>query len=87
MRDFLDAILQSIGSASLSDSEFSALTIDVYDYDQATYDALLAVLDARESVSSMKDRLAFYFKSKGAEINPPADQGKSQIYLGAALCD
>lgn len=85
MRDFLNAILQAIGSVSLSDEEFSSLTIDVYDYDQATYDALLAVLDARESVSSMKDRLEYYFKAKGAEINPPEDKGKSNIYLGSAL--
>lgn len=84
MRDFLNAILTAIGASSLTDLEFSSLEIETYDYDQPTYDALLAILIARESVSSLKDRLYHYFKAKGGEINE-TDSGQSNIYVGSVL--
>lgn len=84
MRDFLNAILTAIGAASLTDEEFSGLSITEYDYDQATYDALLAVLVSREAVSSMRDKLLYYFKAKGATISEGSD-ANSQIYVGSVL--
>lgn len=84
MREFLNAILVTIGAASLNDEEFTGLSISVYGYDQATYDALLAVLVSRESVSSLRDRLYHIFKAKGAEINQ-TETGQSNIYVGSVL--
>lgn len=85
MRDFINAILAFIGAASLSDDEFNGLTIESADYDQATYEAVLAVLVARESVSEITDRLANYFKAKGVSITT-GETGKSNIYVGGVLC-
>lgn len=84
MRDFLDAILAFIDAASLSDDEFNSLTITSYAYDQETYDALFAILKARDSVSTLLDRLAGTFIAKGATITK-GDSGQSQIYVGSVL--
>lgn len=84
MRDFLNAILVTIGAPTLTDVEFDSLTIESFGYDQPTYDALLAILVARESVSSMKDRLYHVFLAKGASINE-TKTGQSNIYLGSVL--
>ncbi len=84
MRAFLNAILTFIGATSLTDGEFDALTIETATYDQATYEALLAVLVSRESISSMTDKLALYFRAKGVEVSV-VSTGKSNIFLGSAL--
>ena len=84
MRDFLNAILSFIGTTSLTDLEFAALPIDSAAYNAATYSALSAVLTGRESISTLQDKLFFYFRAKGAEISQ-AETGKSNIFLGSAL--
>lgn len=84
MRDFLNGILAFIGATSLTDEEFDALTIDSAAYDVATYEALSCVLVSRESVSTLQDKLYFFFKAKGAEVSQ-ADTGKSNIFAGAVL--
>lgn len=56
------------------------------DYSETTYTALLAVLDAREVVSSDRDRLKFYFKAKGTAIGETS-AARSEIYLGSGLCN
>lgn len=85
MRDFLNGILTFIGTASLTDVEFDALTITSYGYDQATYDALYFVLDDREAVSSLKDRLTAYFTAKGVSLSTTTDPGKTNIFVGSVL--
>jgi hypothetical protein len=84
IRAFLDAILAFITCSSLTDNEFSSLTISVYGYDLSTYTALLGVLTGRESVSSARDRLRYYFLAKNVTI-PDAPAGKSNVYIGDAL--
>lgn len=86
MRDFLNAILSFIGATSLTDGEFSALEIESYAYDLATYEALLAVVDARESVSNTRDRLRYYFLARGVSVSE-SSAGRSNILVGAVLCD
>lgn len=84
MRQFLNVILGVIDAASLTDDEFSSLTIVAYNYDQATYDALLAILVEREAVSSMRSRLYHLFLAKGASINETST-AQSKIYVGSVL--
>ncbi len=85
-REKLNTVMAFIGDTSLTDDEYDALTITVFALDNVTYQAMLAVLDVRESVSSIKARLAFYFKAKGVSIDESADLGKSNIFLGSDLC-
>lgn len=84
MRDFLNAILTTIGSASLTDQEFDSLTISEFAYDQATYEALLAIMTTRGSVTTEKDRMKYVFLAKGASISDQ-DKGSSNIYVGGIL--
>lgn len=84
MRDILNGILSFIASASLSDDEFDALTIESAPITQATYDALDAVLASRDAVSSDRDRLKYYFLSKGVSLTV-AVQGSSNVFIGSEL--
>ncbi len=85
MRAILNAILTVISAASLTDDEFSALTIESAPFDINTYNALLAVLDAREVTSTTRDRLRYFFLAKGVEVEE-SSAGKSNIFLGTGLC-
>lgn len=84
MRDFLNGILTFIGSTSLTDVEFEGLTIESYGYDQETYQALADVLEARESISTLQDRLVSYFEAKGVSV-VANETGKTNIFIGAVL--
>ncbi len=84
MRDFLNAILVFIGATSLTDLEFDGLSIDSAAYNEATYTALAQVLEARESVSDLQDKLVAYFAAKGVSVTA-LNTGKSNIFLGAVL--
>ena len=75
-----------IGATSLTDEEFDALTIEAVNLDVATYEALLAVLDSRELVSNTRDRLRYYYLARGVEV-AEVSAGRSNIFVGAALCD
>lgn len=87
-RDRLNAILNFIGAESLTDDEYDALTITIDSDPQDIYEALLAVLNARESVSAMTERLTNYFEAKGYDVSTPSpepgDPGSS-IMIGADL--
>lgn len=84
MRDFLNGILTFIGAESLTDLEFESITATIPIYDQDSYDALFSVLDSRESVSILIERLNSYYYAKGAEVNTSTG-GKSNIYIGSVL--
>ena len=87
MRDWLNAILAFIGSTSLTDDEYDSINfVDVTNgvYDQASYDALAGVLETREAVSTMQERLVGVFTAKGADIEE-IEQASSNIYIGDAL--
>lgn len=89
MRAFLDAILAAIDASSLTDDEFAyeeVAALTVQDYSETTYTAVLAVLDAREVVSTDRDRLKGYFASKGTFVEQ-SSAARTEIFLGAGLCD
>jgi len=85
LRAFVDAILSFIGSTSLTDEEFGWITITSQTYTSALYLEIMGVLDARESVSSTRDRLTSYFEAKGVTVTEPS-AAQSKIYLGSDLC-
>jgi hypothetical protein len=81
----INALFLQIGATSLTDSEFSSLTITVVSLDVLTYEALLAVLTARESVSDSRDRLRYYYLARGVSI-PTEPAGKTNIFIGGEVC-
>lgn len=84
LRDFLNDILDFIGTTSLTNTEFNSLTIVTKEYSQAVYLALLGVIDGRELVSSIRNRLGSYFFARGVAVLAPSS-GKSNIFIGAEL--
>lgn len=84
MRDFLDAILAFIVAESMTDEEFATVESELPIYDQGTYDDLARILEGREAVSTLQERLQAYYKAKGVTITA-AETGKSDIFLGAVL--
>lgn len=87
MRAFLDAILAFIGATSLTDLEFEYCDEQLSDTLDSlkNYTTLDAVLAARESVSSMRERLRYYYLAKGVAVGE-VSEGKSNILIGAPLC-
>jgi len=84
LRNFLNAILAFIGAESLTDEEYDSLNVEAQDYSQQTYDELAGVLEERESVSTIQDRLVAYFAARGTNVTA-LDTGKSNIFLGSVL--
>ena len=85
MRDFLNSILQFIGTTTLTDEEYEATgTLVGLDYTQEHYDALAGVLASRESVSNLQEKLVAYFAAKGTSV-VAASTGKSNILIGLVL--
>jgi hypothetical protein len=84
MRDFLNAILAFIGSESLTDDEFDSVDIDDDENNSEVYNALLLILDGRESVTDMASRLKYYYLAKGVSFASD-DQGKSNVFIGSKL--
>lgn len=85
-RAFYNTILRVIGAPTLTDDEFDALTISGKAFSEEIYLGLLAVLDARETVSSERDKLTYYFKARGVDV-AQTSAGKSNILIGASLED
>lgn len=84
MREALNEILSFIGAESLTDQEFDSIELESMDDQQAVYEALFAVVVAREAVSTIKDQLKYYFLAKGVSIEEQAS-GTSNIFIGARL--
>lgn len=87
MREWLNAILAFIGSTSITDIEYAGmnlLNVTVQVYDQASYDALSALLVTRESVSTMQSRLIGVFQAKGGSITA-LEIAKTNIFIGDVL--
>lgn len=88
MREFLNNILNFIGSESLTDDEFNSIETDVPNYSKVTYLALKSVVDARESISGQGKRLKLYFIARGVDVsdaNNAVPAPKSNILIGVAL--
>jgi hypothetical protein len=86
MRTFLDGILSFIGAVSLSDEEFALIDLEDEEYSLEVYDALSAVLDSRESVSMMQEKLEAFFVAKGVSVAENYEP-KSNVLIGGGLCD
>lgn len=88
MREWLNAILVFITAPGLTDAEYASMNIlNVTNgtYNQAAYDELSKVLASRETVSTMQERLAGFFRAKGLTTLTVADTAKSQILVGIPL--
>lgn len=87
MRDFLDEILEFIGSESLTDEEFETVSEDLEaDFTKEVYDALRAVLESRENVSGQVKRLTDYFTAKGITLSASTiPTPNSNILFGGEL--
>ena len=88
MDDFIDGILTFIGTATMTEGEYASIQLESYGYDQETYEAIQAMLAARDGISTvLLDRLAAYFTAKGVDITAPQASGTSNIFVGGSLCD
>lgn len=88
MRDFLDAILDFIGSESLTDEEFESIELEgAPAYTKETYLALRTVLESRENITGQTKRLKLYFIAKGVDISdtPTVPTPNSNIFIGSVL--
>jgi hypothetical protein len=85
MRNFIDSILSFIGTSSLTDPEFDSLTIESADYNQETYDAIYSILESRESISTLDEKLIAYFQAAGFDPSTPQDTGSSNIFVGGVI--
>lgn len=85
MRAFLNGILTFIGSTSLTDDEFDSIDLESAGYDQPTFAALSLILESRESVSDMQNRLKLFFQAKGVTVSDVVPEGKTNIYIGDVL--
>lgn len=74
-----------ITCSTLTDDEWATID-DLVDQSVTleNYNALLGILDARESVSTARDRLRYYFMAAGVDV-PVSSNGKSNVYLGDEL--
>lgn len=88
MREFLDAILEFIGSESLTDNEFEGVELtSPPSYTKETYEALKTILENREGVSGQTKKLKLYFIAKGIDLSssPAVHVANSNIFIGTPL--
>jgi lipocalin len=90
MRDFLNSILDFIGSESLTDEEFDAIEVQgtFVLYSKATYDVLKATIEAREAVTGQSKKLKLYFIARGVDVSDGSTtvhKPKSNILIGMPL--
>ncbi len=81
MREILNGVLQAIGAESLTDNEWESIEDTDLAENVARYTALDAILFARESVSTIRDRLRYYYLAKGTEL-PTVASGSSNVLVG-----
>lgn len=93
VRGALNLILKFVGAESLTDEEYDALPDDLKNAQVGdllpvldVYTALFTLLDSREAVTDVKDRLKYYFFAKGADLQvPQVESQTSNILLGGSL--
>lgn len=95
LRSDLNEVLAFIGAESLTDDEFEAIEGDISSFSnhEEVYTALCQILDGRESVTNMTDRLKYYYLAKGISFASDGAPGfpdttlpgKSNIYVGGEL--
>lgn len=87
LRDKANAILALIGASSLTDDEWAAFdaAVDEGSTSEEYYAALKSVLDSRGAVSSVMDRLKYYYWSRGVMVDEVVT-AKSNILIGGGVC-
>ena len=85
MREALDIILTFIGAATLTDEEFDSFTVTLSSTAVEVYEELLALLDERDTVTTTRDRLKYYFLAKGVDVPNIEVEPASNILVGGAL--
>ncbi len=85
-RDDLNAVLETIGSESLTDEEFDALSVTDDSLPVEIYTAIAGVLDSRESVSDQKDRLKYYYLARGVQVST-ITSARTNILIGFPIAD
>lgn len=95
LRSDLNGVLSFIGAESLTDEEYDAIDGDISSFsnNEEVYTALCQILDGRDSVSTLVDRLTYYYLAKGVSfaVNGAPGfpdttlSGKSNIYVGGEL--
>lgn len=84
VRETIDALLSMIGATSLTDEEFDSIVLPGFALNEASYLAVLSILDSREVVSETRDRLTYYFLSRGVSV-VATSKAKSNILIGGVL--
>jgi hypothetical protein len=87
-RATIDALFGQIGTSSLTDQEWTDLqeNLDAVGVNVESYEALLAVLDSRESISEARNRLRYYYLARGVDVGTEEESAAaSNIYIGDAL--
>lgn len=87
MRDFLNFILNFIGSSTLTDDEFLEFSALDFGNNLGTFTALKMLLIERDEATETEDRLKYYFLGKGVAgiADDVVDAPRSNIFIGAAL--
>jgi acyl transferase domain-containing protein len=82
LRSDLNGILTFIGTSTLTDEEYEIADEAIEDSSDSSevYNGLTLVLDERELVSTMHDRLKYYYLAKGVSFT--VDTAKSNIFVG-----
>jgi hypothetical protein len=85
MREYLNGILEFIGAESLTDEEFSSITLDDQDNPYDVYEVLFDLLESREAVSDMIVRLQSYYTAQGIQVGEASHTPTSDIFVGSPL--
>lgn len=85
MREYLNGILEFIGAESLTDEEFSSITLDNHDNPSEVYEVLFDLLESREAVSDMILRLQSYYTAQGISVSSSSHTPTSDIFVGSPL--
>ena len=86
MRDFVNFILNFIGSTSLTTEEFEGLDLPTWGNDIDTFNQIKMLLIERDETTEIMERLEFYFKGRGVDVGDPVvEVAKSNIFIGSAL--
>lgn len=85
MRSFINNILNFIGTSSLTDLEWESVDESIGSVlNQASYDQISEILEAREAVSTYQDRLLSFYQAKGVELTQNST-AQTNIFIGAVL--
>jgi hypothetical protein len=85
IRYYLNKILDTIGAPLLTDDEYNGLELSDVSDPETVYNALLSVLNDRDTVGDYPERLTKYYQSRGFDFSNDTEIGSSNIFIGASL--